>query len=179
MSLFIVDVEADGPVPGMYSMVSFGAVKFDEELETTFYGTTAPVTDNYIDRALSVSNTTREQHLIYDDPLSTMQSFERWIQENNEKGRPIFVSDNPAFDWQWINYYFHVYLGDNPFGWTARRIGDLYCGMEKDFTVGAKWKKFRKTKHDHHPVNDAKSNAEVLHALKERGLNFKRKNKRG
>ena len=30
MSYFFVDVEADGPCPGLYSMVSFGAVKFDE-----------------------------------------------------------------------------------------------------------------------------------------------------
>lgn len=83
----------------------------------------------------------------------------------------MFISDNPAFDWQWINWYFHTYLGKNPFGFSARRIGDLYCGMKMDAGLNIEWKKlFRKTKHDHNPVNDAKGNAEALLAMKKMGL---------
>ncbi|MFL5729533.1 MAG: hypothetical protein ACJ75J_08630 [Cytophagaceae bacterium] len=79
---------------------------------------------------------------------------------------------NPAFDWQWINYYFHFYLGANPFGFSARRIGDMYAGMMKDLSKGSEWKKFRKTKHTHNPVDDAKGNAEALLTMKEMGLKF-------
>ena len=64
-----------------------------------------------------------------------------------------FASDNVAYDWQWINYYCHQYLGRNPFGFSGRRIGDIICGLEKDLRFN--WKKFRKTLHDHNPVNDA------------------------
>ena len=65
-------------------------------------------------------------------------------------------------------YYFHVFYGSNPFGWSSRRIGDLYCGMVKD--TFAQWKHLRVTKHTHHPVDDARGNAEVLLKMKEMGL---------
>ena len=80
----------------------------------------------------------------------------------------MFFSDNLAFDWQFVNWYFHTYLGRNPFGWSGRRIGDLYCGMVKD--AHATWKHLRRTEHDHHPVNDARGNAEVLLQLVDMGL---------
>jgi hypothetical protein len=96
-----------------------------------------------------------------------MERFERWILESS-KGRPVFASDNLAFDWQWINYYFHAYLGRNPFGWSGRRIGDLYCGMVKDGY--AQWKHLRRTSHDHDPLHDARGNAEALLAMIDMGL---------
>lgn len=159
MSWFVVDVEADGPCPGLYSMVSFGVVKVDDELKTTFYGEVKPITEKYIPDALAVSGFTRDQHEAFDAPEDVMKDFYEWVKENSD-GRPIFLSDNPAFDWQFINYYFHRYVGDNPFGFSARRIGDLYCGIKRDSF--ARWKHLRVTNHDHNPVNDAKGNAEAL-----------------
>jgi hypothetical protein len=38
MSYIMVDIESDGPVPGDYSMVCFGAVVVEPGLERTFYG---------------------------------------------------------------------------------------------------------------------------------------------
>ena len=38
MSYFMVDVEADGPIPGEYSMVCLGVVIVDPHLNRTFYG---------------------------------------------------------------------------------------------------------------------------------------------
>lgn len=167
MSLIVVDVESDGPIPNKYSMVCFGAVIVEPGLSKTFYGETKPISDIWIPEALSISGFSREQHENFDDPLLVMQNFANWAEENSQ-GRPIFISDNPAYDWQFINYYFHYYLGKNPFGFSARRIGDLYCGMVKDSF--AKWKHLRKTVHDHNPVNDAKGNAEALLKMKEMGL---------
>ena len=37
MSLIVVDVEADGPIPGKYSMVCLGAVVVEPTLSRTFY----------------------------------------------------------------------------------------------------------------------------------------------
>jgi hypothetical protein len=96
-----------------------------------------------------------------------MERFAAWVVESS-KGKPVFASDNLAFDWQFVNWYFHGYLGRNPFGWSGRRIGDLYCGMVKDGY--ATWKHLRKTPADHHPVNDAKGNAEALLAMIGMGL---------
>jgi hypothetical protein len=52
----------------------------------------------------------------------------------------VFVSDNPAFDWQWINYGFWTTLNKNPFGVSARRIGDFAAGLRGDFYAKQDWK---------------------------------------
>ena len=73
-----------------------------------------------------------------------------------------------------FNAKFHKYCNRNPLGWSARRIGDLYCGLVKDAGKNHEWKKkYRKTKHDHNPVNDAKGNAEALIAMQKLGLNIR------
>jgi len=169
MSFFIVDVEADGPIPPEYSMVCFGAVRFDEALDQSFYGQTRPVSDRFIPEALAVSGFSRSQHLAFEDPQPVMEKFARWL-EAQSKGRPVFVSDNLAFDWQFINYYFHRFLGRNPFGFSGRRIGDLYAGLVKDAYKATEWKMHRVTPHTHNPVDDARGNAEALKKFKEFGL---------
>ncbi len=167
MSLIVVDVESDGPIPNKYSMVCFGAVVVEPSLSKTFYGRTKPISKLWVPEALAVSGFSREEHEKFGDPKAVMEDFARWVQFISV-GKPIFISDNPAYDWQFINYYFHYYIGSNPFGYSARRIGDLYCGMVKDGF--ARWKHLRKTRHDHNPVNDAKGNAEALLQMKEMGL---------
>ena len=167
MSLIVVDVESDGPVPGKYSMVCLGAVVVEPTLSKTFYGRTRPISGEWLPEALAVSGFTREEHQGFDEPVQVMERFEAWIEESS-KGRPVLCSDNLAFDWQFVNWYFHHFLGRNPFGWSGRRIGDLYCGMVKDGY--AEWKHLRKTPHDHHPVNDARGNAEALLAMIAMGL---------
>jgi hypothetical protein len=170
MSLIVVDVEADGTVPGPFSMVSFGAIIVDNQLDKTFYGKVKPISESWIPEALAISGHSREDHKTFDNPQVVMNEFNKWIYENSI-GKPVFISDNLAFDWQWINYYFHVYFGKNPFGYSGRSLGDLYCGMMKDGSLNSEWKrKFRKTKHTHNPVDDAKGNAEALLEMRKMGL---------
>lgn len=173
MSYIMVDIESDGPIPGDYSMISFGAVLVDENLDKTFYGKLKPISDKFDEVALSISGFSRKQTLEFDDPKSVMIKFKNWINENTS-GRPIFISDNNGFDWMFICYYFHHFINENPFGYSSRRLSDLFCGIEKN--VYANWKHLRKTKHTHNPVDDAKGNAEVLlHMKNEMGLNIKLK----
>ena len=102
-----------------------------------------------------------------------MNQFVQWLAENSD-GKPTFISDNVAFDWQWLNYYLHTYCGKNPFGFSGRRIGDLYCGMVKDASKNQEWKiKLRITKHTHNPLDDAMGNVEALLAMQKMGLNIK------
>ena len=117
MSYIVVDVESDGEIPGKYSMVCFGAVLVDKSLRKTFYGKTKPISEIWKPDALAISNITREEHLKFDEPLEVMKSFSKWVKEVS-KGHPTFISDNVAYDWQWINWYFHTYLGENPFGFS-------------------------------------------------------------
>src|SRR6478609_4911499 len=96
--------------------------------------------------------------------MHTMTEFERWIQDNCE-GRPIFISDNNGFDWMFVCWYFHHFTGACPFGHSSTNLGSLYKGLAKD--ASQSFKHLRKTAHTHHPVDDAKGNAEALLAMKE------------
>lgn len=170
MPYVMVDIESDGPIPGDYSMVCFGAVIVEPGLERTFYGQLRPISDNFIADALAVSGFTREQCVGFDEPAFVMKKFTDWLA-NNCKGRTLFVSDNNGFDWQFINWYFHHFTGNNPFGFSSTNLGSLYKGMQKDTFVN--FKHLRKTKHTHHPVDDAKGNAEALLEMKKMGLKIK------
>ena len=154
----VVDVEADGPIPPQYSMVCLGAVVVEPPPQRTFYCRTRPVSAIWQPEALAISGFSRELHETFPEPRWEMERFERWLR--NLGGRPIFVSDNVAFDWQWVNWYLHNYTNGNPFGWSGRRIGDLWGGFKQD--ARASWKRLRKTRHDHNPVNDAMGNVEAL-----------------
>lgn len=166
--LVSVDVEADGPCPGLYSMVSFGAVVVPYEGDTvgpTYgSGTIAPISPKWVPEALAVSGISRTIQETGRSPFVVMHEFWAWCQNVRNPGgrRMVFVSDNPAFDWQFINYYFHAYKGDNPFGFSARRIGDFYAGLVGDWSKAGHVKNLRKTKHTHNPVDDARGNAEML-----------------
>lgn len=171
MSYILVDVEADGPCPGIYSMVCFGAVVVRPGLADTFYGRTRPISDAWIPEALAVSGFERDAHEGFPAPADTMAEFVRWT-ERVSKGRPRFISDNNGFDWQWINYYLHAFVGSNPFGHSSANLGSLYKGLVK--TDFENFKHLRETVHDHHPVNDAVGNAEaLLHMKQEMGLKIR------
>lgn len=172
MSYIVVDVESDGEIPYNFSMVCFGAVIVEPSLSKTFYGQIKPISEKWNPEALAITGFSREQHLEFDDPERVMRKFFVWIISNSV-GKPIFISDNLAFDWQWINWYFHNFIGKNPFGYSGRRIGDLYCGMRMDTGLNSEWKKlYRETKHSHNPVDDAKGNAAALLWFKRMGLNI-------
>ena len=137
-NLIIVDCEG-GPAVGVgEGLREFGAAHFIPEppcFDAVFQGT----------------NSSRE----------TFVEFALWL-ESTVKGQPVFVSDNPAYDWQFINHHFWIHLGRNPFGHSARRISDFYAGLVGDFRKTQQWKRLRITKHDHHPVHDAIGNCEAF-----------------
>lgn len=148
MALIFVDVEAgfDSPCPnvGETGMTEFGAVEF--ETKKSFHGVPRMDFDQEFPRACEWTY--------------TFQLFAEWLKQF--PGYPIFVSDNPAYDWQWINYWFWKTSNKNPFGHSARRIGDFYAGLTGNFRNASKWKHLRVTKHDHNPVNDAMGNVEAF-----------------
>jgi DNA polymerase III epsilon subunit-like protein len=180
LSLFIVDVESDGPAPGISSMISIGAIRLDDDLSSapTFKGLLRPICDRYDPGALAVSGFSREQTMTFPEAHQTMAAFGSWVAQNTAPWRrPIFVSDNPSFDFAFVNYYFRAFgectagaanddpsgrYGDNPFGFSARRIGDFFAGLQKDYLKASSWKSLRKTAHTHDPLDDARGNTEAL-----------------
>jgi hypothetical protein len=164
MSYFMVDVEADGPIPGEYSMVSFGAIVVEPRLDRTFYGRVRPISERWISESLAVSGLARADTLTFPAPEQVMREFAAWIAAETS-GRPMFISDNNAFDWQFINWYFHRFAGANPFGHSSTNLGSLYKGLVKD--TSKSFKHLRRSRHTHHPVDDARGNAEALLRMKE------------
>jgi hypothetical protein len=138
--LVFVDCEAQGPSPGTGRLTEIGAVGYSR-----------------LDLFHAVIPSASEEKAVFED-------FAKWLEEN-VKGQPVFVSDNPAYDWQWVNDGFHRHLGKNPFGHSARRIGDFYAGLRGDFRKTQEWKKLRRTKHDHNALHDALGNAEAFQRI--------------
>jgi hypothetical protein len=72
MSFYSIDVEADGPIPGKYSMISFGAVKVEGDLKETFYAEINPISTKWEPEALAVSGFSREETLKFNNPMDEM-----------------------------------------------------------------------------------------------------------
>ena len=162
-NLIFVDCEAcsedgtgGGICPGIGYLTEFGAVAYPSM--KWFYGDLRPT---FILPATSSAECDRMAQ------MEIFFKFDAWLKEQCKGFQPIFVSDNPAFDFPWINYHFHDLLGRNPFGWSARRIGDYYAGLTNNWRNASKWKKLRITKHTHHPVDDAMGNAEAFKRMEE------------
>lgn len=165
MSYIMVDIEADGPIPGDYSMICFGAVVVEPSLAKTFHAQLKPISKKWLKEVLAVSGFSRKETLKFENPKHMMQHFKTWV-EKISKGRPIFISDNNGFDWMFICWYFHHFLEENPFGHSSQNLGSLYKGLIKD--TFKNFKHLRKTKHSHNPLDDALGNAQALLALKEK-----------
>jgi ribonuclease T len=162
-----VDIEASGPIPGEYSMLSLGAcVVYD--LSQTFYAEFKPISDNHIAEAVVVSGLSIEtltKHGL--EPTVAMNQFAEWIKSVSRNGRPIFVAFNATFDWMFVCYYFHRFYGRNPFGISGLDIKAYYMGK-----LNATWKqttkrniepRFRSNRrHTHNALDDALEQAELF-----------------
>ncbi|MBY9067098.1 hypothetical protein K1X12_09325 [Hyphomonas sp. WL0036] len=162
MHHIVLDVEADGPCPGLFNMISFGLVCVGDP-GRSFLGEVAPILDSSgIAEARDVVGVSYEAQKAFADPGAVMQAAQAWLASVTGDRRAIFWSDNPAFDWQYWNWYCHRFLGENPAGFSARRIGDLDAGRRGEPLNTNAWKKRRITAHTHDPVDDARGNAEAL-----------------
>lgn len=71
----------------------------EPSLTKTFYGQPTPISTEWVPDALAVRGFSREDHNGFEDLKKVMEEFDQWIKANSV-GHPIFISDNPAFDWQ-------------------------------------------------------------------------------
>lgn len=165
-----VDIETAGPVPGEYSMVSLGACLVDNSTEQ-FYIELKPINDNFIPEALKVSGLRFEQLTATGiAPAKAMDSFQNWVQRVANNQRAVFVGFNASFDWSFVNWYFHVFLGKNPFGISALDIKSYYMGLS-----GCLWQEttssqlplsFQPThRQSHNALDDAIAQAEIFKKL--------------
>src|SRR5436309_1957429 len=123
-----VDIEADGPIPGDYSMLSIGACVVSN-LSLTFYREIQPCSLKYDPEAVKVTGDLREK-CIKDVVHSHyyMQYFDTWVQQLRAGSKAVFVGFKATFDWMFVHWYFVHYLGRSPFGIAGLDIKAFYAG---------------------------------------------------
>ncbi|MEM7275085.1 MAG: exonuclease [Actinomycetota bacterium] len=171
MTWFSVDIEADGPIPGPYSMLSIGVVAVRDPLVDRFYRELAPISERWQPDALAVSGLDRDRLVTEGSSPREAVAELRAFLDATSVGPPVFVSDNPGFDAAFVSHYCHRFdPAGNPFGHSARRIGDLWAGHLGDAEDDSGWRSFVVTEHTHNALDDAVGNAEAMLAMVARGL---------
>ena len=168
-----VDIEADGPLPGMHSMISIGAVDVFEP-DRTFYAELKPVSDTFVPEALAVSGLDRAKLAAEGrEPAEAMEDLVRWTKGLG--GRPVFVSFS-TWDWSFVYYYLIRYAGRSPFGHSSLDIKSYYMAR-----FGTRWGETAKRRiaeqrpallkglgpHTHDALDDAKEQGELFRRIME------------
>ncbi|SFK37616.1 hypothetical protein SAMN05216275_123106 [Streptosporangium canum] len=177
-----VDIEADGPIPGPYSMVSFGMAvagrmtgKAFEPVDPqihTFYAELKPISGDHVPEALAVSGLDRET-LIREgaEPSAAMKGAAGWIREVCGNSTPVLAAYPLAYDWMWMYWYFMRFDGVSPFGHSrCLDIKTLYAA-KAGVPIGWATKRqmprhlLSSRPHTHNALDDAIEQAELLQNL--------------
>jgi hypothetical protein len=159
------DVEADGPIPGPYSLLSFASAAYtkDKKLVSTFErnldllpgATMHPKQAKFWAENPQAWATCR---LNPQDPKTAMKEYLAWLQAL--PGTPVFVGFPAAYDFMWVHWYLHNFAGDSPFGPAALDIKTfLMALMNKPYkrvslsALPRKW--FDDLPHTHIALDDA------------------------
>jgi len=177
-----VDIEADGPIPGVYSMISIGmavAGRFDgtrfaasDPSEETFYAEFKPISDEFDAEALAISGLDRDA-LLRDgeDPAAAMARAAAWVDEAARPNQPVFVAWPAEFDWMFTHWYFHRFIGRDPFGYAGCIDTKSFYLARSHLTVGEAAQRNLPPElqsalpHTHNALDDAMAHAERFAAI--------------
>jgi DNA polymerase III epsilon subunit-like protein len=166
------DIETDGPVPGTYSMLSFGlaaVATYDGETVRRLdarahaaYWELKPVTHKFVPEALAVNGLDRDRLLkTGQPPKQAMKAAAQWVEAIAGNRRAVLVAYPVAFDWLFLHWYFETYSGGSPFGHgNCVDIRSLYVGATgSTFTDSSKRRipadLTPQAAHTHHALDDA------------------------
>lgn len=128
---FSADVETDGPVPGAYSLLSFGIAvvgRYDGERferfdprERSLYREIRPISEEFDTQALAVNGLDRDRLLREGmDPRQAMSEAGAWIREVSGGHRAVLVAYPVAYDWAFLYWYFGRFAAEgSPFGHSS------------------------------------------------------------
>ena len=121
------DVEADGPIPGPHSMLSFASAAFsaDKNLHGTFTANLVTLPEARGDPKTMAW--WRSQPEAWDacrtnlrEPEQVMPEYVAWLKQLS--GRPVFVGYPAAYDFLFVYWYLIRFAGDSPFSHSALDI---------------------------------------------------------
>jgi hypothetical protein len=178
---FSTDIEADGPIPGPYSMSSLGmaaAATFDgatfarlNPARHTFYGELAPISEEFVPAAAAVSGLDRAELVAHGtDPREAMAANVAWIMATAaaHDARPVFVAYPLGFDWLFTYWYQVRFTGGSPFGHSGHLdLKTLYAGKAgvpvRSAVKRSMPRQLHSTRlHTHHALDDAIEQAELF-----------------
>jgi hypothetical protein len=179
-SLYIsVDIEADGPIPGPYSMLSLGAAvagrqdangftAADPE-EHTFYRELRPISDEFVPEALAVSGLDREQLIEKgSEPTIALAEFSAWVREVSTGAQPVMCGYPASYDWTFLYWYLIRFTGESPFGHSGCLDMKTLYATKAGLPLRAVAKRtmprelLSRRRHTHHARDDAIEQAELL-----------------
>ncbi len=139
---FCVDIECNGPVPGLYAMVSLAAVAVfpDEDgrlvIGDCYYAELQPDAPRFDARAAAVHGL--DQDRLATEGLSRAAFAEEltaWVRAQTRPGtEPVFVGHNAPFDWSFVAWTFAEISCPNPFGYKALCTKSMATGA-----LGVHW----------------------------------------
>src|SRR5436853_7493817 len=133
------DVEADGPVPGLHSMLSIGSAAYlaDKKLVATFLAnletlpgdTGHPATMEWWKTQPEAWEACRENLEL---PENAMKRYVQWLKQL--PGKHVFVAYPAGFDLTFVYWYLMKFTGESPFSHSALDIKTFEMDiLEKDF----------------------------------------------
>lgn len=179
----VVDIEADGPVAGLYSMLSIGAVAMTKEREIdSFYRTLKPIEGAQQDASTMAWWQTqpeawKEVTTNAQPAKIVMRDFAHWVEGCGV--RPAFVAHPIAFDYAVVSWYLWKFNGRNPFadehGATLTLDLSSYIAGKYGLVLGRAhrkylpdWMKKGMPAHSHNAMEDARGYGVILrNVLKE------------
>ncbi|HLB20189.1 MAG TPA: hypothetical protein VK613_13790 [Gaiellaceae bacterium] len=173
------DIEADGPIPGEYSMLAFGlavAGRFDgrsfeprDPTVSTFYRELRPISEKFDPQALVVNGLDRERlEREGASPAVALREASDWVDVQAGGDRPVFVGYPIVFDWLFMHWYFVTFLGRSPFGFSgALDMKTIYQQKARVTLDGAGRDDLpsflhSQHQHTHHALDDAIEQAEIF-----------------
>lgn len=172
---FSIDIEADGPCPGLNSMLSLGCVVFDDTGAQlgSYYATLQRLPEASIDR--DTAEWWKTQPEAYKQAtkgarpaIVVMNEFEKWVNKFWETGKsPVFVGYPAGFDFTYVYWYFMKFVGFSPFSFSAidmKTLAMAKLGTSfRDTTKKAFPKEWKSSKrHTHNALDDAFEQGEIF-----------------
>lgn len=174
------DIEASGPTPGKYSMLSLGACVVGNT-SIQFYREIKPINKNLIVPAMQVSakglrclddlksdefNPESEMfnpHKVLDvladkgyTPKQVMEEYAMWVEEVTQGFKPVEAASPIKFDGMFTTWYFdNFYGGENPFGHSGEDINSMYRGITGNINAHIAQLNIRGKELPHNALEDA------------------------